>query len=317
MYGEGFLIMDGTPADGSRTFYFNAAKATIKFNKNNTLDLVYIDDPKTDTYLPSIHPDVTGSLYVDNKKLLTASREEAIVVYGRSKVTENLLIEPYYIYKTEGEFSTTPKLKLNTIGARVVATVDNWKFGGEFAHQFGEYSNGVDRTGNGGYVFVGRKYENLTLKPEFDLRYIYLSGDDPSTTSKNETWDPLFSRNPYWNELLIYSMPNDQAANGGGIPGYWSNMEILKASLALNFTTETRLDLAYQYIWAPEESGITNALLSNNGKSRGHLPTAILSHKFSKNVDGMVQLEYFIPGNFYKDTADNATFFRWQLQFKI
>jgi hypothetical protein len=26
-YGEGFLIMDGTPQDGSRTFYFNAAKA--------------------------------------------------------------------------------------------------------------------------------------------------------------------------------------------------------------------------------------------------------------------------------------------------
>ena len=24
MYGEGFLIFDGTPSDGSRSFYFNA-----------------------------------------------------------------------------------------------------------------------------------------------------------------------------------------------------------------------------------------------------------------------------------------------------
>lgn len=318
MYGEGFLIMDGTPGDGSKTFYFNAVKAKVRINDKNSVDFVYIDNTRTDTYMPSIHPSVKGSLYVDEKKVLTASREEAFVLYGRSKVSEKVLIEPYYMYKTEHGFAKTSQLDLNTVGARLVATIDNWKFGGEFAHQFGDYDDGTDRTGNGGYVFVGRKYENTTLKPEFDLRYVYLSGNDPNSSGKNEGWDPLFSRNPSWNELIIYPLLNETAAyGGGGMPGYWTNMEILKATLMLNFTPNTKLALAYQYLWAPEQSGIKSAMFSNDGKSRGHLPTAILNHKFMKNLDGMLQLEYFIPGNYYTDKTDNATFFRWQLQFKI
>jgi hypothetical protein len=322
-YGEGFLLMDGTPGDGSRSFYFNAAKANVKVSQNFNFDLTYITDPSTDIYMPSLHPAVRGTLYIDNKKLLTASNEQAFVLYGRGKI-QNLVIEPYYIYKIENSFLTgntagtfVPKLKLNTIGARAVYSVDSWNIGGEFAHQFGEYSGGVDRRGNGGYVFVGRKYETVTWKPEFDLRFVYLSGDDPNT-AKNETWDPLFSRNPYWNELIIYTLVPETGKFGGPIPGYWTNMEILKASVKLNFSPATNLALAYQHLWAPEStSGLAPAtMFSNSGTDRGHLPTAILSHKFSKNVDGMLQLEYFIPGNFYA-SKDNATFFRWQLNVKL
>jgi hypothetical protein len=32
MYGEGFLILDGTPGDGSRSFYFNAIKGVLNPN---------------------------------------------------------------------------------------------------------------------------------------------------------------------------------------------------------------------------------------------------------------------------------------------
>jgi hypothetical protein len=322
-YGEGFLIMDGTPGDGSRSFYFNAAKANVKVGKSFNFDLTYITDPRSDIYMPSIHPSVSGGGFVDNKKLLTASNEQAFVAYGRGKI-ENLTIEPYYIYKTENAFLTgnisgapVPKLKLNTIGARAVYSFDSWKVGGEFAHQWGEYSGGVDRTGNGGYIFVSRKYEQTTWKPEFDLRFVYLSGDDPDS-SKIETWDPLFSRNPYWNELIIYTLIPETGKFGGPIPGYWTNMEILKATAKLNFTPATNLALALQYLWAPEKTaGLPAAMFSNNGHNRGFLPTAILSHKFSKNVDAMAQLEYFAPGNFYADAADNALFFRWQLQVKF
>ena len=68
MYGEGFLLMDGSPADGSRTFYFNAAKLRWKINEKNSLDFVYIDDPRTDVFLPSIHPSVDGGLVCGQQK---------------------------------------------------------------------------------------------------------------------------------------------------------------------------------------------------------------------------------------------------------
>ena len=166
MYGEGFLLLDGTPGDGSRSFYFNAAKATLKLDKQNSVDFVYIDDPATDTFLPSVHPAITNRLFIDNKKLLDASREQGFMAYGRIKAVENVTLEPYYIYKIENSFSTTPKLKLNTVGGRIVYAMDGgWNIGGEYAYQWGNYDDGTKRRGNGGYVFVGRKYDAVALKP--------------------------------------------------------------------------------------------------------------------------------------------------------
>jgi hypothetical protein len=312
MYGEGFLFLDGTPGDGSRTFYFNAAKARVTFAQDVSLDLVYISDPETDTYLPSLHQGM--------KKQLTGSNEQAFVAYGRSKIA-GVTVEPYYVYKVEQPVAPDNKLNLNTVGARVVASPSGgWNLGGEFAHQFGTYDSGSafqDRSGYGGYAFVGRKYENVGWKPEWELRYVYLSGDNPNNPTKNGTWDPLFSRDPYWNELIIYTLIPETEKYGGPIPGYWTNMEIFKASTKLNFSPTTNLALSYQYLWAPESTtGLPSPMFSNSGHSRGHLPTALLSHIFSKNLDGFLQLEYFVPGDFYS-TNDNALFFRWQLQYKL
>ncbi len=320
-YGEGFLFMDGTPGDGSRTFYFNAARVNVKLTQNFNFDLTYISDPKTDIYMPSFHPTVTGNAfqYIDNKKVLTGSDEQAFVFYARGK-KDNLTIEPYYVYKIErpvdeGFEKTT--LDLNTVGTRLVYAINDWNMGGEFAHQWGQYDDGRDRRGNGGYVYVGRKYDAIMWKPEWELRFVYLSGDDKNSPGETKTWDPLFSRNPYWNELIIYTLIPETAKYGGSIPGYWTNMEILKATVKLSFTAATNLALSYQHLWAPESTvGLAPVIFSNSGTDRGHLPTAILNHKFTKDLDGMLQLEYFIPGNFYT-SKDNATFFRWQLNYKL
>ena len=324
-YGEGFLLMDGTPQDGSRTFYFNAAKANVRVSQNFNFDLTYITDPKTDIYLPSIHPSVTpfpGNQYqfVNNKKVLPASNEQAAMFYGRGKI-DNLTVEPYYIYKTEKGLSAgaidPTRLDLNTFGARILYSIDRWNMGGEFAYQFGQYDDNRDRSGYGGYAFVGRKYDAVMWKPEFELRYVYLSGDNPNT-KKVETWDPLFSRDPYWNELIIYTLIPETSKYGGSIPGYWTNMEIFKVSAKANFDPDTSLALSYQYLWAPESTlGLPSDMFSNSGHSRGHLPTVLLSHKFSKIVDGYLQFEYFVPENFYASQADNAIFFRWQINVKL
>ncbi|MCX8027468.1 MAG: alginate export family protein [Thermodesulfovibrionales bacterium] len=308
-FGEGFLLLDGTPGDGSRTFYFNALRLTWRITKNNSLDFVYITDTWTDTYLPVLHP--------GNKKQLTASNEQGYVLYSKNKIGDTFNVEPYYIYKIEQAFGTTPKLKINTIGARAVFSQNRWTVKGEFAHQFGEYDGGRDRRANGGYIFVGRKYPDITLKPEFELGFVYLSGDDPSTP-KHEGWNPLFSRAPYWNELIIYTLINETVKDGGPIPGYWTNMLIYKAEAKVSFTDNTKMSAAYSYLGADQAtSGLNPAMFSNSGKGRGHMLQAMLTHKFNKNLDGFLQAEYFIPKSFYNDNAKNALFFRWQLQYRI
>jgi hypothetical protein len=265
-------------------------------------------------------------MYAGKKKQLTASNEQGVLVYGRSKITDNISLEPYYAYKRENAFTSPTSAKiteldLNTIGMRAVVTFDTWKVRAEFAHQFGDYDDGglwQDRRGNGGYIFVGRKYDNVSLKPEFELGYVYLSGDDPDTKDKNETWDPIFSRAPNWNELMIYTYINETLNYGGPIPGYWTNLNLFKFGLKLNFSDATALALSYQFLTAPESTqGLNPVMFSNSGKTRGHLPTAILTHKFSKNLDVMTQLEYFVPEGFYSDQTDNATFLRMQLQYRL
>jgi|GEM_PF-168591 hypothetical protein len=337
-YGEGFLVSEGTPGDGSRSFYFNAAKASVNITPNNSVDLVFIADPRTDTYLPSIHGSVSSNIaygYADNKRILNTSNEQGIVLYSKNKLGD-FNVEPYYIYKSEAGFTAytplpnqTPRLNLNTFGARLLYDNSVWKAGAEYAHEFGRYDNGgiypngLDRSGNGGYAFAGYNFKDVPLKPYAELRYVYLSGDNKNS-STDGSWDPLFSRQPYWNELFIYTLIPETFKYSNGIPGYWTNLNIYKATVKLNLCDNANLTLGWQYLTAPQPTNIvgtaalaTPNMFSNSGKDIGNLPTTLLYYKFNKNIDGFIQWEYFMPGNFYTSAAKDASFFRWQLQFKI
>jgi hypothetical protein len=331
MYGEGLVIIDGTPGDGSRTAYFDAIKATWRINDNHSVDVIYLNNRQRDEFLPTLNPARSDSLptYVDNERLLNVSDERGFIVYGRNRLNKNLLLEPYYIYKEEDSVGShfNPKfggprtaLDLNTVGARIVFTVSNWTVRGEYAHEFGEYDDDRDRKAGGGYLFVGQKFPEITLKPEWELGYIYLSGDDPSTKD-HEGWDPLFSRSPSWNEVFTYPLVYETTADSGPIPCYWTNLHLIKLGLKLALAPATNLALSYQYLRADEETKITTgsaaALFTNNSKDRGHIGTFMLTHTFTKQIDGFLQVEYFAPGDFYSSKADDSIFLRWQLQFKF
>ncbi len=323
-FGEMFLIADGTPGDGSRTYYFNALRATVRFNERNNVDLVYLSDPETDEYLPTWHSDYSQALplYVNDKRLLNASDEQGFILYGRSKLTDNLTIEPYYIWKQEDKFTTpfgiTPKLNINTLGARVVVTYGEWKLRGEFAHQFGEYDGGRDRDANGGYLFFGRKHAAVFLKPEWEIGYVYMSGDDPNT-QKHEGWDPLFSRAPAWNEISIYPLVLETMRDSGPIPAYWTNLHLYLAGVKLGLTPATNLGITYQYLKADEATkGLNASMFSNNGLERGHVGTLMLKETFTKRLDGYVQVEFFVPGDFYNEQRSKTAWFtRLELQYKF
>jgi hypothetical protein len=322
IYGEGFLLSDGTPQDGSRTFYFNAAKAKWRINENNNIDFVYITNRFQDTYLPTWRTAIANSgTYYDKRKILDVSDSQAFMIYSRNKIGKALDLEPYYIFKKEEEAPINvkiPELDLNTLGARAVYKSDPWTFGGEFAYQFGEYDGGRDRAGYGGYVFGSRKYNDMKFKPEFELRFVYLSGDDPST-DKNENFDPLYSRQPYWNELLIYTYIYEFFREAAGVAAYWSNSQLFMAKVKMEISPDTKLALSYQYWRANEWAQPLTPFraMFDHGYERGHLPTLFLTHRFNKNIDAFFQYEYFIPGNFYADDAKCGQFLRWNVQFKI
>ena len=99
----------------------------------------------------------------------------------------------------------------------------------------------------------------MKFKPEFELRFVYLSGDDPDT-DKNENFDPLFSRAPYWNELLIYTQIYEVMRDSGAIPGYWTNSQLFMAKVSMELTPDTKLALSYQYWRANEDAQLCQRL---------------------------------------------------------
>lgn len=310
MLGDGFLVWEGTPGDGARTVFFNAIRGTVKFSKSHNVDLIYLSDPRTDTHLTILYDDIYG------KKILNSSDEQAFIVYSHNQLNDNILIEPYCIYKREEAFGSTPKLDLKTFGGRAVLQSTPWTIKGEFAYQAGEYDNGLSRRAFGGHAEAGVKLEKVMLRPEFEVGFVTLSGDDPGTAGKVEAWDPLFSRWPIWSDLFAYTL-FPETGFYGETPAYWTNLHIYRVSVKFNFTPQTNFQIGYNYLRSNELTNIASPMFSNNSKERGHLPQAKLYHIFGKNTEGFLQIEYFIPGDFYGPTADNALFFRWQLNLKF
>jgi hypothetical protein len=203
----------------------------------------------------------------------------------------------------------------------VVGFGDGWKVRAEYALQSGSYNNDTDRTGSGGYAYIGKTYSNIATQPSWDLGYATLSGDDPNTTTKNEAWDPLFSRYPWMSELYSLTMLTESGP-GQGIAAYWTNLQVYRAQVKFNLPADSRLEVSYNVLKANETvtgAGATFAsLFSGSGKDRGTLEVVKLYHKFSPTLDGYVTVEAFQPGNIYAPTnQDAAQFVRWELQWKI
>ncbi|MCM8818154.1 MAG: alginate export family protein [Candidatus Omnitrophica bacterium] len=302
-YGEGFIIMEGTPGDGSRTFYFNALKATYHFNEKNLIDLIFLYDPVED-FMPIIN---------DVHKKLVNSEEKGVILYGKLNPSQKISLEPYYIYIDRDAYTigtiTTPALGLNTIGTRAVYKFDPWKLRGELAYQWGNYANGNDKQGFGGYLFLTRTFKEVKFMPSIDIGFAYLSGDNPDTTTKDEGWDPLYGKWPWISELLLYYYFYD------GEIAKFTNYNLWRTSLNLLLTKDTSLSLSYNYFRANQPNPTFG--LGTTSLTRGHIPTLILRHKFTPNISSHFWFEYFVPGEYYPATHENSFFFRWELAFKF
>lgn len=300
-YGEGFLIMDGTPGDGSRTFYFNAARVTWKINDKSTVDFDYINDFMTDPWP-----------VIKNKgQLLNATTEQAVVVYGNTKVNDEISVEPYFINKIE---SSPDTLNLNTLGARVVYKQNLQKIRGELAYQTGKYDSGTSRTGLGMYAFYTYSFKDAKFTPDFEAGYVYLSGNDPNTTD-NESFDPLFSRWPWLSELFLLTLAKET-----GIAGYWTNLQIFRVGATLMPIDDDKTvsaNVTFSNLRANQETKKNNSIFSNNGSlDRGNLVTVNLKKKINDRLSAYVLGEILLPGDFYT-SSDYASFFRTNIDIKF
>ncbi len=294
IYGEGFLILEGTPGDGSKTIYFDALKGSIDLTENETLDLIYIRNDKKDVKF------LSDNAYYD--EALDTRDNTGIVAYLKSKLSEELKGELYFINKIE-DVDGGSDLKLNTFGFSANYKTEMGTFRGQFALQDGDQGT-INSNAFGGYLFYDKSFD-AAKQPMISVGGLWLSGDDPESDNENEGWNPLWSRYPYLNELYAYVLVSE-----GLSPCYWTNTAMYTARLTITPIEKMKMTMALDYFMAMEKDA------TSTGYEKGLSPHLEVSYAFSPTVSWKSELFLFKPGNAYS-TDDTATFIRheWNIKF--
>jgi hypothetical protein len=310
--GEGFILMDGSSGDGSRSMYFNAVDFTYAFKKSK-FELIGLLDPRQDRFLPRIH---------NQGKYLNEWDEQAVGLYYTDRNHKNTDFDAYYFHKKEvndyraaSNAQYQPDRHIETLGGRIVQRLKpSVTITGDFAYQWGtQHANTLtvapasDIRAWGGYGYVKKTFASR-MKPYVLGGFVALSGDDPATLDKNEGFDPLFSRWPKWSELYVYSLVPERGV------AYWTNTRM--------FQTETgftpwkpvtfRATLYVQDAFHAFTQG--KASMFSNGTHRGENVQLRMDYTLTPSLKGHILYESYIPGSFYTQPSHSG-FFRAEIMY--
>jgi hypothetical protein len=304
MIGEGFLVREGNPMDGTRTFYFNAIRLDLFPKKGYRASIFYMGQPEFDDI---------GVIINDQHQRLVEQPEKSFVVNVAGQ-HRKLYFDSYFIRKNIEATETNPRSSgINTLGSLVrIPLLPSLSFTGEAAYQFGSYGD-FDRDAVGAHFHLDFRPTRMGPQmPAITVGGIFLAGDNPNTENL-EGWDPLFSRWPIWSPSYIYILK----AESGGKPAYWSNLTSIFQRISLGLFFRMRLTLAFHHMKSTQILLDGPDFIGGVGKTRGNLFSSRLSIIFNKNLSGYLLWETFSPGNFYRPDADRYNWIRFELMLRI
>ena len=298
-FGEGFVIADGTPGDGSRSYYFNALRLDADIAKGQRLTAFAHATKPTDRFLPVINA---------RPQALAEQTEKALALYyagtfGRTK------LDAYAIRKTTDANPAWPiPTRTDTLGVRAVAFLSKpLTFTAEAALQTGRYGD-AGRSAYGAIAHFDYDLSGtLPLLKGLVLGGVLLSGDDPAT-ARMEGWDPIFSRWPKWSESYIYTFTRESRQS------YWSNLSSLYAQLAFDFGARSDGHIMVMPMGAGRAQ--PGVFPGGTGRDRGTLVRGRLNYKISKFLTGRFIWEHFDPGSFYFPGASSYNWIQFELIFR-
>ena len=334
IYGNGRVILDGTPKDGSRSLYLNALKATWKDIPDTKVDFLAIYDPSIDPLaMNSSDRDVTGFTAAND-----GMDESGGGFYLKNRSFKDMPVELYGLYKRESPYEVAakkdaagnyvapklawqtldsthgvinnPALNLGTFGFRIEPWLTKRLTANvEAAVQVGQRND----VGVGAYMLDIGLTNTLpvceSLKPAVFASFYLLSGDDPKT-GHDEGWNPLWSRWPQNSELYVYAFDADGA-------GRWSNLIMPTLGAYCSPCDWLVTTISGSYLAAPAADG------PGGGHERGWM--GILNGTFTLGrgwltqndvIKGHLLLELIRPGDYYK-VGDTSYFLRWQLSYEF
>jgi len=316
-YYDWWLVLDGTPGDGSWSTFLDSARATYNVEAISTrLDLIYINQhARVDEGLPALnaHQDSYNNM---------EQNEQGVVVYASNKSLKNVQADGYFIYKHDDqEFANGDNADIYTFGGKVTGSpAEHWQYSVEGAYQTGSKEDRIlgtfderDIAAYGGKAKIAYLFKD-SWKNQLSLGGEYLSGDDPKT-DKDEMFDILWGRWPRWSELYIYSYINETGRRVAQL----NNIGRFGPTWTCNPAKGMTVSLTYNALFAPESTptrAAAPALFSNSGNFRGHYLQAILKHQFSKHLNGHLWGEWVWEGDYYS-RQDTMTFLRAEMMYSF
>ena len=321
-----WLVGDGTPNDGSWSFFLDSARMTYDAKELKTkVDLVYIhQDAKPDSWIPTLG---TSSGHTPSAYNLTEQNEQGVILYLSNKSVENMQIDGYFIYKRDAqEYSNGDNADIYTVGSKISGTpAPHWAYSVEGAYQFGHKQDttvGASYINSPGdwrdinayganakltYLFKDKLDNQISLVGEF------LSGDDPKTKGTDEMFDILWGRWPRWSELYVYSYINETSRKISQM----NNLARFGPNWTFTPIKNTTFSATYNAMFAPESTptrAANSTLFTDNGNFRGHYLQTILKHKFNDHVSAHLWSEFVWMGDYYTH-KDMMSFLRAEMLF--
>ena len=331
IFGLDRIVVEGTPYDGSRSFYSDMARATLHFDETKQLDVFALYDFG--------RSDVSWGTSRSRGRTLTAINMSDSndldewgggLVYSQNALEGHLPFKLYTIFKRSTEHTTmrpvpreVPAKEVTLLGLWAEPQLaENWTLELEGGRQFGRLLDG-NRQAGGYMAYTELKYHSPFLKeykPVLSAAMTYYSGDRHRTgDNDNDTaWDPMWGRYPQDSEMLVYGTLYEN--------GWWSNMIYAKAKLTMNFGPHHAM-----YLYAgPMFASVQDDLGTRDGDGsmyKGFLSALrydfpiLLAPKNASGIDrfelfGHVVGEMFHPGDYF-DSSRPAYFVRWQLDVKF
>ncbi len=330
IFGVGWLVLDASPLDGSRTVgMFDAARFTYDWTDASTkIDLAYVNRmAESDKFLEPID---------DKNRALTEQDENGAILYLTNTSFKPIQLEGFFIYRNDNPVDNPTELSnlapmwgadqdIYTFGAAIAGTSgDHWKYRAEGAFQTGTterkaltppFALGDEQDIEAFGVLTNLEYlfkdahENAT-----HIGYEYASGDDPDSDDF-EQFNLLWGEWPRWSELLIYTYTMETE------PSNTTNLHRANIGHRINLSKQWTFTVDYHALWSdrpgnPWRTGANGINVDGSSEFRGSLVTAWARYKFSDQLYGHILGEYFTPGDYYVNpSGDDAYFFRFNLEY--
>ena len=310
-----WLVLDGTPGDGSWTYFLDSIRTSYELkNVQTKIDVIYIyQNARPDAWIPTIGESSDNTSPLGKKPYyLTEQNEQGVILYLSNKSVNNMQIDGYFIYKRDAkEMANGDNADIYTIGSKITGTpADHWSYSVEGAYQFGhkqdamvgaDYVNSKedwrDINAYAGKVRVNYLFKDQ-MKNQVSLVGEFLSGDDPNTKGTDEMFDVLWGRWPRWTELGTWCYAAETAGK------YLQMNNIGRIGLNWNVTPVKGLNFnaMYNALFAPESTPTRTMVpirFSNNGNFRGHYVQGILKYQLNKHATAQVKGELLSEGDYY------------------